>query len=481
MYNANVGTRYLLVNISYPRRKGWERGISVSMMKNKKNKKCMIILCMCVTLALSACGMRTAGKNDAASTAADRMEEIRRMHAKKAGQETRAERKASHRQEEKEVVFGSKTAGGYEDFKYLTELVISVPEAESEGKTDFSVYVPMSKYADVYDTAVRSENAGVYIRVDFEPDLPVKAENNSVRNKLEKYIDAMVTYYTNCYNIDVSKIENIDKDSVVCEISYMKYDSYEDTYAPYYELYGLYDLGDDFTALVTVVIDADNTTKETEEMIEELSSFYRFDIHWDESFAQAKRDKFNESHNKNRRRENNRYDNPGGGNTYDMELISFTLPNMWKIDEYMSENEYDDYGVLAFEPDGETEDSALYLYIMEAGPAFGMIELWLEDMDEMKALYEEEFEDCEVTIEDIGLTFLGRTVVTEITVYEDSVYEDYMASVSIVYLAEDDDNAYMISAGYLLSFDEEVNAKREAQVWDALNMFFDTGYVKGGI
>lgn len=42
--------------------------------------------------------------------------------------------------------------------------------------------------------------------------------------------------------------------------------------------------------------DIDSDAEETGKIIEELSSFYQIDIHWDESFAQAKREKFEDKY-----------------------------------------------------------------------------------------------------------------------------------------------------------------------------------------
>lgn len=440
-------------------------------MKKKRTIKHMAVLCLCAALNLSACGMYSAEKPGNSSSVADRMEKIETMRSHKARQAAKAEQEDS--EEQKKVVFGSESAAGYRDFEYLTEQIVSVTGSGSGKETDYSVYVPESKYSAVYGALARGESAGVYVGVNFEPDLLTKTETHSVRGDLKRYIDEMITYYSDCYNIDVSKIENIGKNAAVCEVDYIKYDFYEDTYTPYYEVYGLYDLGDDVTALVIVVIDADHTTEETREMLDELSSFYQFDIHWDESFAQAKIDKFNDSNSKIRKYENNRHAGSHTGNTYDMELITFMLPEIWEIDEELSDEEY---GMLAFIPDDGREEAETYFFVMETGEAFGMVELWLEDIEELEALYEEEFEDCEVNIEDIGLTFLGRTVETKITIYDEE-----WESVNFIYLAEDDEYSYMLSAGYEPSGDAEKDAELEAEIQEALDVFFETGYVKGGL
>ena len=348
----------------------------------------------------------------------------------------------------KGIVFGSSEASGYQDFAYLTEEFISTSKTSSRQEKTFSVYIPKEEKPRVSGTSARGETAGIYIKVNLEPYLQYKSESYSLRANLDKYVTGEMEYYENYYDVIVGNIEETE-DAAVCEVSYMEYDFYEDTYAPYYVVYGLYDLGDNVTALVTLSIDAENTTEETGKIIEELSSFYQIDIHWDESFAQAKREKFEDKYT---------------GNIYTVDCLTFKLPDGWEIDEELSD-EYETF----FAPGGDAEQAGLSVW--EVSEAFGVVDAFLDEMEEMQELLEEEVPGELTTITDAGITFLGRTVMVEIAIQS----EDGNGN-SVYYMAEDDNNLYMIYAYCTFEDGEEVSGLTD-EVQEALTMFMETGRV----
>ena len=354
----------------------------------------------------------------------------------------------------KGILFGSSEASGYQDFSYLTEELLSTSKTASrQGKT-FSVYIPKEETPRVSGASARSEMAGIYMKVNLEPYLQYKSENYSLRANLDKYVTGEMDYYGNYYDVIVGNIEETE-DAAVCEVSYMEYDFYEDTYAPYYVVYGLYDLGDDVTALVKLSIDAENTTEETGKIIEELSSFYQMDIHWDESFAQAKREKFEEKYT---------------GNIYTVDCLTFKLPDGWEIDEDMS----DDYDTV-FAPGGDMEEAGVYFVVSEVEEAFGIVDMFLEDKDEMQEIMEEDMTDERdfAVINDLGFTFLGRTITIEVSMHD---AEDEEAGNTLLYIAEDDNNMYMFFA-FSEFEDEEETAGLSEEAQEAVEMFFETGRV----
>ena len=275
-----------------------------------------------------------------------------------------------------------------------------------------------------------------------------------MRANLDKYVTGEMEYYENYYDVIVGNIEETE-DAAVCEVSYMEYDLYEDTYAPYYVVYGLYDLGDNVTALVTLSIDAENTTEETGKIIEELSSFYQIDIHWDESFAQAKREKFEDKYM---------------GNIYTVDCLTFKLPDGWEIDEEESD-EYD----TVFAPGGDVEEAGVCFVVSEVEEAFGIIDMFLEDMDEMQEIMEEDMTDERdfAAINDLGITFLGRTLTIEVSIHDT---EDDEAGNTVMYIAEDDNNMYMFFA-FSTFEDEEESAGLSEEAQEAVEIFFETGRV----
>ncbi len=159
--------------------------------------------------------------------------------------------------------------------------------------------------------------------------------------------------------------------------------------------------------------------------------------------------------------------------TFQVDCISFELPEGWEKDEYWSDS-YD----IVFAPGGDADLSADCLIISQVTEAFGMIDMFLENMDEMAEILEEEIaeeeEEYRVTIDDIGMTFLGHTLKMEAFVRDEEE-----AGAIVLYFAEDDTNLYSIYAYTMLEDNEESDRKEgvSAQLEEALQMFFDTGRV----
>ncbi|MBD5459212.1 MAG: hypothetical protein HDR27_11650 [Lachnospiraceae bacterium] len=183
-----------------------------------------------------------------------------------------------------------------------------------------------------------------------------------------------------------------------------------------------------------------------------------------------------DSSSSSRRREND--DSSSGrkrsDGAFQVDCISFNLPDGWEKDEYMS----DDYDTV-FAPDGDMDTAMDCLIVSQVSEAFGMIDMFLENMDEMMSILEEEIaeeeEEYHVTIDDIGMTFLGHTLKMEAFVRDEEG-----AGVMVLYFAEDDTNMYSVYA-YTM-FDEDENVDKDAglsvQMEEALHMFFETGQVE---
>ena len=160
--------------------------------------------------------------------------------------------------------------------------------------------------------------------------------------------------------------------------------------------------------------------------------------------------------------------------TFQVDCISFALPEGWERDNYMS----DDYDTV-FAPNGDMDTAMDCLIVSQTSEAFGMIDMFLENMDEMVSMLEEEMAEEEgeyhVTIDDIGMTFLGHTLKMEAFVRdEDGV------GVMVLYFAEDDTNMYSLYAYSIFDEDEDIgdDAGLSAQMEEALHMFFETGQVE---
>lgn len=160
--------------------------------------------------------------------------------------------------------------------------------------------------------------------------------------------------------------------------------------------------------------------------------------------------------------------------TFQVDCICFELPEGWEKDEYLSDS-YD----MAYAPGGDAETAMDCLIVSRVSEAFGMIDMFLENIDEMESILEEEIaeeeEEYHVTIEDIGMTFLGHTLKMKAFVRDEEE-----AGVIVLYFAEDDTNLYSLYAYTLFEEGEDVGADAglSAQLEEALQMFFDTGRVE---
>lgn len=425
-----------------------------------KKRIMIMFLCIGTVLQITACGAARPTASDLEKRKEQAREEIEaNSKEKKDTDSDKSEEVPGNPKEDskngaaakKPIYFSSKDADGYTEFRYLMEEQISTSKTDSKEETTFIIYIPKEEHPRVSGASARSERAGVYVKVDLEPYLQYKAKDHSLQSNLQKYIDGEMAYYDNYYDITVGEMRKTD-DSVVCEVSYMEYDSWNEQYVPHFAAYALYQFDDDVMALVTVTVNEEDTTDETLSLIHELNTFYEMHLSWDQNFAQEKQEEF---------------DNKYNGNNFDIYNLSFTLPDGWEIDEYMS----DDYETIIV-PNGDSVSADEYIGIMAVEEAYGLVDYFIEDMEDMRDMWEEEFEDEAdyVEIEDIGLTFLGRTV--KVTVVE---HIDGEADAGVMYFAEDDENMYMIYA-YSVFYEGE-KAVISDSITEAMEMFFETGRI----
>lgn len=160
--------------------------------------------------------------------------------------------------------------------------------------------------------------------------------------------------------------------------------------------------------------------------------------------------------------------------TFQVDCICFELPEGWEKDEYLSDS-YD----MAYAPGGDADTAMDCLIVSRVSEAFGMIDMFLENIDEMENMLEEEIaeeeEEYHVTIEDIGMTFLGHTLKMKAFVRDEEE-----SGVIVLYFAEDDTNLYSLYAYTLFEEGEDIGADAglSVQMEEALRMFFDTGRVE---
>ena len=355
----------------------------------------------------------------------------------------------------KGVVFGSDESKGYDGFEYLMEELISTSDTKSGNKASFSVFVPEDDYPSVSGSSARSDRMGVSFEVDLEPYLQYNAQDYTVAENLEEFVEDEFSYSTYKYGIEIGDVEEIDDDTATCLVSYMDYDSYDDEYSPVDELYKLQDIGDGVTVLFTVSIDAEETTGKTQALLAELSSFYQMDIDWDDSFAEAKRTAFENSDEYN-------------ADAFNLVYMSFELPDGWEKDERNST-----YSEPVFAPGGNARTANGYIQISKEFSSDDYVEALLDDPAYTEEALQSSMGDevSDVKVEAMEDTFMGRVAKVEMNVYDDDIDGN---GIGIVYYGYYDYTMYMIAA----FISEDADADEVEDVRDAIDMIFETGKMK---
>ncbi|MBQ6806315.1 MAG: hypothetical protein IJO97_02655 [Lachnospiraceae bacterium] len=424
-----------------------------------KKKSIAAFLAASMVFGLTACGSATPSASDVTSNrkpaSADEQEEEVAEELELPDTltgETEAEESEEAAEETttsaKGVVFGSKEASGYTDFEYLMEAIIATSETKSGDKVSYSVYIPDDDYSSVSGAIARSSRMGVTFEIDINPYLQYEAEDYTVVENLEEYVTSMMEYASDSYyGISVGEVQELADGSAICEVSYMDYDSYDDVYYPYFEQYNLKEMEDGIYALTVVEIDADETTGKTADLISEIESFYQVDINWDESFADTKRAEF----------ENSDEFNP---DAFNLGFMSFELPEGWAKDE--EESSYDEY---VFAPDGNYALADVAITVTNDWTSEDIVSALLSDEEYTKTYFESYFEGMmdDITVEDMGETFMGRTA--KITIEAST---DDGSGILTYYMGQVDSEAYVI---YVYSWEG-------ASTEEVVNTIFETGVVK---
>lgn len=418
-----------------------------------KNKIITALLITAMLSGLTACGGKEPSASDLTTNRAQATgdDTTTEDDTEEAEEETEETKEPEETEEETKavsgVVFGSDEAKGYDGFEYLMEELVSTSNTKSGDKKTLSVFVPDGDYPSVSGSYATSERMGVVVDVDIDPYLQYDAEDYTVGENLEAYVEDEMSYSSYLYGIDIGEIVEIGEDAAMCEVTYMQFDSYDDSYAPYYQIFYLKEMGDNVMGLLDICIIADETTGKTKNLLAELESFYQIDIGWDDSFAEAKRAEFESSDEYN-------------ADAFNLGYMTFELPEGWEKDEDESS-----YSEAVFAPKGDAIGEYGYISIEEDyADDEGIIDEMLSDLEYTQSYFEEVLgEDVtDLVIDDAGETFLGKTLVMEMKADGDT---------GIFYIAQNGYSQYAVYAVIWAGEGEEA----EADVRAALDMFFETG------
>lgn len=359
------------------------------------------------------------------------------------------------------VIFGSDEAVGYDGFKYLEEQMISTFDILSENDVSYSVYVPVSDDILLSEYSAGSSLMGVYFTVNLEPDhIGYNTKDYALKDSLEDYVTkewAFMDYNRNYYAASVGEVKQISDNMAVCELSWVQlihHADSDDEFCPIYLTYAVRDMGDGIIALMETTVICSETSGETQTVLDELSSFYGFEIGWDSSFAETKLTEFESS-------DEYRPD------AIDLYYMSFMLPDGWKMDVASSSPPDDGY---VFAPGGNMRASAIAIAVIHQVSTEDVVNKLLnEDTAEefvKFVLLDEDIPIQNITISDIGETFMGRTVEVIIKI-ADGLGIDTM----LVYMGQGTYDVYGIC---LISFEGASEADLQSGQ-EAINMLLETG------
>ena len=353
------------------------------------------------------------------------------------------------------VTFGSDQAVGYTGFEYLVEQRITITGEKSGKKTAYSVFVPGGDYTYSISGSAFGSCMGVDFLFSVDPYIRYNAADYTLEENMEYYIESELKYLSSStYDVSIGDIQTIDHNGITCEASYVMYDEYEDEYSPIYALYSAWEMENGNLAFAEVMIDYNETTGKTDTLLDELSSFYGFEISLDSSFAENKMAEFAESDEFN----------PG---TFNLEYMSFELPSGWE-----KAYESDDF-MDVFIPTGNLLLANVAIVVVSDYSTEDVVDALFNDEGATdtyaETIYESLGNVTDVSISDYGETFMGHTV--ELCVEMDD--GDFQES-AFVYIAQDHYDVFLIYLIYLDPADEEALAEGQA----ALDMLFETGEMR---
>lgn len=340
---------------------------------------------------------------------------------------------------------------------------IFTSDISSENDVSYSVYVPVSDDILLSEYSAGSSLMGVYFMVNLEPDhMGYNTKDYALKDGLEDYVTkewAFLDYQRNYYAASVGEVKQISDNMAVCEISWVQLIHHADSddefeFCPIYLIYAVRDMGDDIIALMETTVICSETSDETQTVLDELSSFYGFEIGWDSSFAETKMTEFESS-------DEYRPD------AFDLYYMSFMLPDGWEMD--VASNSPTDNGYV-FAPGGNMRASAIAIAVIHQVSTEDVVNklLNVNTAEEFVkfVLLDEDIPIQNITISDIGETFMGRTVEVIIKI-ADGLGIDTM----FVYMGQGTYDVYGIC---LISFDGASEADIQSGQ-EAIDMLFETG------
>lgn len=401
-------------------------------------KKKVITLLLLASFAFSITGcsgkeafsvMKSANKTEEANE--EEIEEIEEEDAEDEEVDKKKSKKEAAKVKSSQPVLGDECEG-YEEFSYLYEetLMTDSEENEKTGKMEkqkVTVFIPQDEYTYVDRDSASSEKLGVDFNVTLNPYLQYEEDDYLLSENMEYYLsEEYDEYFTADYkDLVVSEVEEVGSDAVRATVNYCKYDKWDEEYKAEFYTYYLKELDNGLKVMVKILMNPEEVTGKTDELINELEAFYEFEIDWDADAVQAKIDDFlaNDS---------------GDSESFSTGYLLFDLPKGWEQD-----TDYWDYSAEAYAPGGDSAFAGTMICFKReymGSDSYDIKDL-LKDQETTNEYFASLIGDdvSDINVEDYGTTCIGDTVVMSFTLDDGDSAGDYK-----FYFASDSSYLYAI-------------------------------------
>lgn len=284
----------------------------------------------------------------------------------------------------------------YDGFQYLEKKVLSAESEEGEEKSpSIAVFLPQDEYASVHRSRASSQRMGLTLTVDLDPLLQYQAEDYTLAENLDEYLDAMFDPESTLYDsMTVGKAqEDAAAHSAKATVTYCYYDDYDEEMIPYYVTYYLAELDNGLTVMVDAEINGEAATGKLPGLLDEIEAFYGFRPEWDAKEAEKLAEKAEAAGHKESRESSGSEssavepqveDLPAVKNadgTFTASGLTFRLPEGWDIDESDREQS-------TFAPDGDAAFAGHAVMLMRqySGTSSSDLELFQSNPEMMEAM-----------------------------------------------------------------------------------------------
>lgn len=319
-------------------------------------------------------------------------------------------------------VLGDEDIEDYEGFDYLQWELLT-----SDSGDTVPVYVPMDEDAYKSDDHISGYNLGIAYSVELDPSIRMDEEDYRVTENLDYYLEAVYDpeYNEDYYDVVISDAERIDGDTARACVEYCEYYEYDDSYYAVFATYLLKRLDNGVTVLLEMKVNSDDVDLETDNLIDELETFYQCKVDWSIKRAEEKIEGLGEIDN---------------GNATFGGSLAFDIPEDWDKDDVESDS---DIYVYAPYGDADLADCAVSISREYTGMDASELEILESNQDLLIEMVKEQLaNDGSFDVSFYEDTNLGIAVKAQM----ESEGEDGVITEIHVYLIFMEDYSYIISA-----------------------------------